>query len=1037
MFAYLQKYLQMLFYSNKKHFTGVQSMFNIANKYRPIPFWSWNDKLDPEELRRQIREMHKAGIGGFFMHARGGLQTAYLSDDWMQCVNACLDEAKKLGMDAWLYDENGWPSGFAGGLVNGLGTNFQQKYLRMQSGDSSECENEHAIAFYTADGKFISRTKPQNAPSQLICLYYDINPYYVDNLDRNVTEEFLRVTHDFYYKNIPENLLSAMKGIFTDEPQLSRNGIPWSFILEDEYRKKYGLELIEELANLFIDTPQSWETRIRFWHMIAELFSNNFMKVIHDRCDEYGWKLTGHHVLEEMLNWQMISNGAIMPQYEFYHIPGIDHLSRIEPNVINLTQVVSAAAQFGHKQILAETFALAGWNVNFHGMCWMYQQQMARGINLLCQHLEGYSLRGLRKRDYPSSNFVHQPWWKNYKLLNDYFSRTGMWLTEGTSTTDVLVLHPISNIWKHYSGNDINLPIFDQYIQHLKDLSSVLDDFQINHHYADECITEKYGAFRDGSIHIGKCSYKYVVIPATSNISAPIYNLLRQFHDAGGLILRIAGNFDNTPFTIDGKTASAEVNEWLNSLKTVENAAGIAEILRAEMPQTLQITENGKRAEGILSVYRDFTDFDGLKGRFYMLVSKHYERKCSLEVSLPVCGKYVYIIDRDSGKLSLLENVRNTSTGLIFDCVLCSADALQIFVSDDLKADCQSVRLDDFTVMPAVKKIDNLWQLKSCGDGNLLTLDHCRYRVDGGEWIYDNVSVIHHRLLKNRRDCDLEMEFAFNIRSDFKKDTPLKLICETPEIFTFALNGKEFKANAQGKLFDHAFRVIPLPDNLKCGENIISLKCRYTQSAEVYAALPKAEKFETEYNKLTFDTEIECIYLAGDFQVAHDGGIEKLDRGADRYCGKFSLGAPLIDSELDVSDLVKSGMTFFAGSAVISKQIELTADEAANIKYLRFKPIGANSYCIKINGMKVGFCYIGQFTVPVKNTLHCGTNTIEIEITISLRNLLGPHHLQEGETYSVTTLSWNKEPNAINKKNPPYNENYCFIRMGLDDISLL
>ena len=88
--------------------------------YRPVPFWSWNEKLSPEELRWQIREMKKVGLGGFFMHARGGLQTGYLSDEWMDCVKACLDEAAKLDMNAWLYDENGWPSGFGGGLVNGL-----------------------------------------------------------------------------------------------------------------------------------------------------------------------------------------------------------------------------------------------------------------------------------------------------------------------------------------------------------------------------------------------------------------------------------------------------------------------------------------------------------------------------------------------------------------------------------------------------------------------------------------------------------------------------------------------------------------------------------------------------------------------------------------------------------------------------------------------------------------------------------------------------------------------------------------------------
>ena len=126
---------------------------NPPAQYRPIPFWSWNDKLDPEELRRQIREMKKAGLGGFFMHARGGLQTAYLSDEWMECVNACLDEAGKCGIDGWLYDENGWPSGFGGGLVNGLGVKYQQKYLRheyLDAADLEASERENTIAWYDA-----------------------------------------------------------------------------------------------------------------------------------------------------------------------------------------------------------------------------------------------------------------------------------------------------------------------------------------------------------------------------------------------------------------------------------------------------------------------------------------------------------------------------------------------------------------------------------------------------------------------------------------------------------------------------------------------------------------------------------------------------------------------------------------------------------------------------------------------------------------------------------------------------------------------
>lgn len=105
---------------------------NPPKAYRPVPFWSWNDRLETEETRWQIAEMDKEGMGGFFMHARGGLQTDYMGREWMDNVTAGIDEGCKRGMYAWGYDENGWPSGFGSGVVNGMGERYQQKYLRWE-----------------------------------------------------------------------------------------------------------------------------------------------------------------------------------------------------------------------------------------------------------------------------------------------------------------------------------------------------------------------------------------------------------------------------------------------------------------------------------------------------------------------------------------------------------------------------------------------------------------------------------------------------------------------------------------------------------------------------------------------------------------------------------------------------------------------------------------------------------------------------------------------------------------------------------------
>ena len=67
----------------------------VENKYRPMPFWSWNARLDVEETKRQVKLMSQAGLGGFFMHARGGLQTEYMSEDWFSNVEASIETAEE------------------------------------------------------------------------------------------------------------------------------------------------------------------------------------------------------------------------------------------------------------------------------------------------------------------------------------------------------------------------------------------------------------------------------------------------------------------------------------------------------------------------------------------------------------------------------------------------------------------------------------------------------------------------------------------------------------------------------------------------------------------------------------------------------------------------------------------------------------------------------------------------------------------------------------------------------------------------------
>jgi len=202
--------------------------------YQAIPFWSWNNELDEKELVKQIELMQQAGCGGFIMHARTGLTTEYLGEKWFSCIGACLKKARELGMKAWIYDENGWPSGFVGGKLLEKEA-YRARFLRYKI--CREYDETAFCVYKKTPFGFQRILSAEKGLCEYHTVYLCVSPANTDILNPEVVDAFLQETHEQYYKRFSESFGRELEGFFTDEPQFYRYETPYTPVLERVFSK--------------------------------------------------------------------------------------------------------------------------------------------------------------------------------------------------------------------------------------------------------------------------------------------------------------------------------------------------------------------------------------------------------------------------------------------------------------------------------------------------------------------------------------------------------------------------------------------------------------------------------------------------------------------------------------------------------------------------------------------------------------------------------------------------------------------------------
>ncbi|CAG8978605.1 hypothetical protein HYALB_00010966 [Hymenoscyphus albidus] len=770
-----------LSYPQSKQPFSSELFKNPTSEYRGCPLWSWNTKLDKDQLLRQIDNFEAMGLGGFHIHVRIGLDTEYLGDEFMELVKACVDYAESKNMLACLYDEDRWPSGAAGGLVTKKYPEHKGKHLLFtphlygtvplggerspSSARACRSENGHLIATYDItldENGCLKSSKLLNKGESGVNIWYlyeETNPgsawfndqTYVDTLSTNAMAKFIEMTHEVYKSKVGDKFGTVVPCIFTDEPQFAikttlsnpRAGedvfLPWTTDLAETLKKHYSTNIIEDLPQLVWNLPEGKPSvsRYNFHDHVCERFVSSFMDQIAQWCKKNGLMLNGHMMEEPTLYSQTSAIGEAMRCYRSMEMPGMDLLCDwTEYNTAK--QVSSVARQNGLRGAMCEIYGVTHWTFTFQDHKGCGDWQAALGITFRVHHLTWLSMAGEGKRDYPASIGYQSPWFKEYSYIENHFARVGVALTRGKAVTRIAVIHPIESYWLAWGPNgpgnerDERERAFGDLTHWL--LHGLLDfDF-----IAESLLPEQVSGSSSGKkLHVGACEYDVVIVPNLRTIRSTTLKVLQAFSKAGGKVI-IAGS---APELVDAK-----VPETCPSLGNIQNVFwGRDSILSSLEPwREIRIfNDQGVPADNLLHQIRQDGDI-----RFVFVCNR--DRENPVQTVIKLKGEWaVENMDTLAGiESKLLSHVSDGWTILPYNFEGCASLLIRLSPTSTSGLGFEHLTIttpSNGTKIPeisgplqiaahATETLDVKLESLDLSEPNVLLLDYAEFKLDDGEW---------------------------------------------------------------------------------------------------------------------------------------------------------------------------------------------------------------------------------------------------------------------------------------------------------------
>ncbi len=948
----------MLFEKKSSQELDKELFKNPTAEYRAVPFWSWNCKVTKELIDSQLAIFKQMGFGGVDIHPRSGMDIEYLGEEYLELVKYTVLRCKELGLACWLYDEDRFPSGSAGGIVT-KNYRFRGRFLllteRKRSVLEGYCEDreefEAAIdagakpaGYYVTaygllfeDGYLQSYRrleaedeilKAQQNGEKVRYAYVKVmdeeawfeDQAYVDTMNPDAIAEFIRVTHEAYYQYVGEEFGAVVPAIFTDEPRLGKHlqistamskedvTLPYTDYFAEKMQSQYGInpldivpEYIWELAGKEFSV-----NRYRYRNLAAECFVSVFMDRICAWCEEHDIAMTGHVLSEETLGSQAFALGDCMRCYRRMDMPGIDILSD-RRELATAKQASSVARQNGKEGIVSELYGVTHWDCDFKTFKLQGDWQAALGVTVRVPHLSHMSLQGEAKRDWPGSIFFHAPWYKEYPYIEDYFSRLNTVLTRGKAVVNIGVIHPIESVWMYMGPDEQTADIrkemdedFEKTIKWL--LYGTLDfDFLSESLLQKQC--EEFLAAPGEKLSVGGMSYSVVIVPNMVTIRNTTLDILEAFQEKGGKVIFMG----HIPQLVDGNMSDRAYKLAEKCIRIGKDRGELLAELEADRDVEIR-RKNGLRSANLIYQMRQDNTCRWL---FICHVEPKKQHISDMEkYTVRIKGRYaVTLYEAQTGEICPVKS-RLDGEYTVVECNMYAEDSV-LYRLDEIAYGVglgQSLS-EDGVEQPEEKHFETVEYLTRIDtyhrdESNVVLLDYAQYRVDDGP-IMEREEIL-------RLDNKIRKQLGFVIRED-RMNQPYHLTEKENHTVTLYYH-------LESKIPTQAYLAIEEPENCRIWLNGLEADRRsmgyYVDPAISIIALPNLIEGDNElivqvaYHQ---KTNLENLFVLGDFDVELNG-----------------TGTVVIPKRksLFVGDIVGQGMPFYTGNQEYVFQFTVEEEEA-------------------------------------------------------------------------------------------------------------